>query len=464
MHYTPKEVGEVLSEFLPNPCGSILEPAVGAGDLLLPILAASDYSLQNIICLNTNAVAINQAKCKLPSNVRDRVTFINDDFLKWVQFDGANYQEAFDCIVMNPPFSGRAETAVNVPSVSYRTKVPIEWAFMQASMKLVRKGGRILAIVPASIACSPSYSDLRSIMMAQGAVRVVHELPHYTFAGVESKTYLLIWDKIKSRAHTLLMNHDLKNAETIKIPKVSLIAGERLDYSFHVSKKSLSDLRLVQTEMEWTPLGNIATLVRGQIPTPPQTVLHSTNGTKGIWVPPCRNHSPKYDSFPHAKAGDILVKRVSRNCLESFGVYNGPEVPLSDCVISIRPNRGGDRWGLVLALRAMLSSGHFTDNLIHGTGCSYINISELREFEVPIGITKRNRAMVKTYKTAINTNDKIELEKIEAKALRNIWGAKSPHKKMTAILSEYSIHPVLLQSLIPPLLLELSFISQIVAG
>jgi tRNA1(Val) A37 N6-methylase TrmN6 len=416
-HYTPKAIGEALSAFLPKSCSSILEPAVGAGDLLLPILEATNKPPKSIICLDIHLRAIEQAKRKLPVEFRNRTEFIVKNFLSWFKAEGDKYRGKIDCVVMNPPFAGRPEKGVSSVVDPSGNKIPIEWAFMEATMELLREGGRMLAVVPASIISSPSYGRMRMKILHHGTIRIVHELPHHTFQGVESKMYLLVWDKVKSRDKIVLMNHDLKTPEILKVSKAEILREGRFDFSFHSTKKTLCQMKRRNSELAWKPLSSIATLVRGKIQTPPSSVLHSTNCNSGDWTPPTRKHASKYKNMPSAKTGDILIKRVSRSCLDSFGVYNGRTAPLSDCVISIRPRKGVDRSALLFGLRTMFAEGRFNDILSRGTGCSYISILELREFEIPLNLFKKNPEMGKRYNAALKSKEISTLKKIENEAL-----------------------------------------------
>ena len=147
-HETPIELATAVSRHAPRHPKSILDPAVGTGVLLEPMLHRHKKTLDQVVCVDTDSAALLEASAKL-SEVFSPITLINEDFLGVCSADSLK----FDCIVMNPPFGGKMAALVKLALDGPRC-VPIEAAFVLKAVRLLQPGGRLLAIVPASLVSS----------------------------------------------------------------------------------------------------------------------------------------------------------------------------------------------------------------------------------------------------------------------------------------------------------------------
>ncbi len=291
LHATPPEIARALALHAPKSVTRILDPSVGDGSLLLPLLERVGNSRCDVTGVDIDAEAIRRAQACLEGQAVARPKLVRADFLKWARRTPGDRR--FDCVVANPPFAARRDEWVTVPLsppwVDVETDsalCPVEVAFVTACVDALEPGGRLLSIVPNSIVASSRCEWLRRRLLSQGSIRLVHELPRYTFRGVESRFYFLIFDKAKKAREIVLCNHDLHRPERLVMRRSRLGEQLRLDFSFHDS--STNYLRQLREErLGWQPLGEIASLHRGSERDPGRwpLVVHTSHYRSGFWRP-----------------------------------------------------------------------------------------------------------------------------------------------------------------------------------
>ena len=62
IYYTPFEVAQVIGKHLPNTVNSIIEPAVGCGLLLEPLMAKLKESKTHLTCVDVDGVALHETE------------------------------------------------------------------------------------------------------------------------------------------------------------------------------------------------------------------------------------------------------------------------------------------------------------------------------------------------------------------------------------------------------------------
>src|SRR5882724_8247490 len=260
-HYTPVEVAHALAKHAPRRMSSLLEPAVGTGLLLRPFERLCQESLKRIVCIDTDAEALQVVTLRF-ATAGKRFEAICADFLQWSAHESrAKSTDLFDCISMNPPFAGRRNSfvdldlAIEVTSTGAGSKkVPMEIAFMLRSIKLLKPGGRLLAVVPSSLVSSISTTWVRNYLMASGSVRYVHELPSFTFKRVEARVYLFVFEKSLDKRSVILSNHDLAHPLILKVSTSHLIRWPRFDYRFHDALRKYEAVMASSSHLEWRPV------------------------------------------------------------------------------------------------------------------------------------------------------------------------------------------------------------------
>jgi tRNA1(Val) A37 N6-methylase TrmN6 len=394
-HDTPWEVARELAKFAPKKLCALLDPAVGAGALLGPILRRADPKVR-LFCVDSDQVALREFKEQLPSEIPEP-TLVHADFLTWSE--AASGLPLFDCVAMNPPFSGRKQgmrpisVAREFPELPARNRmVPIEAAFVARAVRLLRNGGRLLAILPASIVMSENLQWLRDSLCCCGAIQYVHELPRRTFPNVESGMYLFVFEKGHRQRRIVLFNHDLEHPERMEIRVRNGEPTRRLDYGFHRAQNLLRRL-VAEQDLEWTQLGEIAGIVRGTAESPggASISVHSTDYHKGYWRRSHRHKKSKALLPERAiQPSDILIRRVGRECRLSCGPAVGLRgMQCSDCVLIVRPNCANDSEMIQFALRAVLALPWARPLVERGTGAAYISEQALVELLIPFKLCRR---------------------------------------------------------------------------
>ncbi len=126
---------------------------------------------------------------------------------QWVcDFLDGNKPRLFDCIVMNPPFAARQPAWKSLREIKELFAFeglpqvgPIEAGFVLGAIALLRPRGRLLAILPASLVSSPRLAWVRELMAETGTIRHVHELARFTFPEIESRIYIVVYEKVTRR-------------------------------------------------------------------------------------------------------------------------------------------------------------------------------------------------------------------------------------------------------------------------
>src|SRR5208283_2214078 len=148
-HETPREIAQLLARYAPKKLRSVLEPAAGSGVLALPFILRNTARV--IQLLDVDSGVINKLEASFGNN--PSVAIGKHDFLVWSSRHGGGYNRRFDCIVMNPPFAGKAadQVGIAVAGSAHPRKASLEAAFVYRAAHLLRAGGRLLAILPASV-------------------------------------------------------------------------------------------------------------------------------------------------------------------------------------------------------------------------------------------------------------------------------------------------------------------------
>lgn len=394
-HETPNDLAVSLARHAPRRIHSLLDPAVGTGNLIAPLLSRLKRNGAKVCCIDTDAEAIESVSTRFHKRLPPNTKLVQSDFLSWSLRPRT---QRFDCIVMNPPF-GATKTSLhqmvwNDPSCpgEFRTRhLPLEAAFVYRAIELLEKRGRLLAVLPCSLPTSDSLKWLREEMLSVGAVRFVHELPPRTFPGVESRMYLLVFDKGVKNSRIELLNHDLHEPERLSLV-LSEDSGPRLDFGYVNACKTIARLQEIGW-LKWSKLGDLADVIRGDIESPlgPTCAIHSTDFCDGFWKASQRHSREVVRSDARrVRRGDILMLRVGRNACRSAGKGIGLQgMSCSDCVLIVRPKKVGMSLRVLFALKAILSNTWARPLVERGTGATYIGSNNLLDLPIPMGVCDR---------------------------------------------------------------------------
>ncbi len=342
-----------------------------------------------LFCIDSDTRAISQAEDALCPLLPAGVSYVNADFLTWSQ----RASSIFDCVVMNPPFAaGKSHLRqVRLPHHLHGVAgggrfMPLEAAFVCRAIELLREGGRLLAVLPCSIVMSQSTQWLRDLFLEVGAVRFVHELPPRSFPNVESRMYLFVFDKGVRQRKIILFNHDLAAPERLDLWLTNDSRVERLDFGYHRAAERLERL-IHRKRFGWRALGDMVAVLRGDIDSPlgPACAVHTSDWSNGFWRRSDRHRSSTFRNRERTiRRGDLLVKRVGRNCHRTFGrplCLQG--IPCSDCVLIVRPRDSGMSTRLLFSLQTLFDLEWSTPLVERGTGASYISHESLLKLRIP---------------------------------------------------------------------------------
>lgn len=423
-HYTPCEIADVLARFAPEDIQILLEPSVGNGNLLDPFLKRE--KVRRIIAIDKDPNVIQDLHNKYGD--MGNFTLVNGDFLEWSK--PANSNMLFDCVVMNPPFMAKNKSLIKIAmkdeqiSFNNQTKhLPIEVVFVLRAIRLLKNGGTLLAIVPASIVNASKTSWLRGHLLSQGHVERVYELPRYTFKGIEAKTFLLVFVKGRKNDSTILAMYHNGNTQEKIVSREEIKADLRFDFSYFTAKLKFSKY-LKTTKLGWIPLGKITNTTRGKIPAPPtdDDVIHYTNFTNGFWTTP-RNHGKI--EFPIHLSDILIGKRVGRDCLSAYGLgINIKDAKFSDCLIIIQiQDKSIDNIALLFSLRTLFTMSEIHSLLKLGTGATYISELQLRKIFIPLELYTAEPGLFRKYQKAVRELDFEKMKQLENAAAVKITGS-----------------------------------------
>ena len=405
-HYTPDSVAEALARHAPRGMRTVLDPSVGTGTLLGPILRRSGMGRVRVTAIDIDGVAICTARDELGPIADRRSEFVRDDFLTWAA--GTGNRRRYDCVVMNPPFAARKERWVTVAAPvlgarGERKHLPLESAFVVTGLSLLKEGGRLLAILPSSVIASDGQERLRRAMLESGAIPYVHELPHRTFEGVESRFYLLVYVKGGTGIAIDLRNHDLTEPESLRVRKSQLSASARFDYGYNRARL-LHQKMCALAQYDWHPLSSLVEIVRGAVPSGEERrgTLDTHAFRNGTWYCPVVPRRKRVLCDPRLlQKADVVLKRVGRHCSQSCGrVRRGVGAPVSECLLMLRPRHHGTTLRLLFALRSVLGAQGMAPLVERGCGASYITEQDLRKLMVPWAAHVVFERLFRAYETA----------------------------------------------------------------
>lgn len=407
-HDTPDAVARALARWVRPDTERLLEPCVGTGALLRPAVQKLGSTVRAVVCVDTDADALRAVSEDFGAVLGRRLQVIEADFL------GAGtkkvLEHGFDCILMNPPFAAKPKDWRLHGQGAHRRRCSIEVGFVLEAIRLLSQGGRLLAVVPASIISGSRARWLRETLLERGTVRYVHELPAYTFPTVEASVYLLVVEKNARAGKIVICNHRLLRPDRVETTSSSLGRELRLDYGYQCASAWHRGVRAALEGADWKQLSSVAEISRGSVAawSAEDEVVHSTSFSQGFWWLSHRGDTG-------VEAPELLMTRVGRDCSGTVGVAIGrTRRAFTDCVIRIRP-QAIERYELLFAIRCLLAVGTETRLLERGTGAAYIAVDELRGLSVPVGLHRCYPRMFDRYVQHIRKRNDRQMRQIEAR-------------------------------------------------
>jgi tRNA1(Val) A37 N6-methylase TrmN6 len=422
---TPRSVAAALARHAPQRIERLLDPAAGHGALVEAVSAKMVASGGRAVCIDVDSSILAECKSRLRSLRAVTAEYLNVDFLKW-----RAERQRFDCVIMNPPFGAKKQHEVpldlmGLPSdCRARKEAPLEVAFVLKAIDLLERGGRLLAVLPSSVILGQSFVWLRRYLCDTGRIRCVHELPRFTFSEVESRIYLLVFDKEGRSTSVTLLNHDLRLPSSIRVMRSMLDPELRLDFGFCSSSASLRETMSRTPGLAWTKLGACATVFRGRGISPHrlQRSLHTTDYSAENWDFSKRSGAIAEDwSDRGLRLGDLLVKRVGRNCSRTLRLNRSLDhKQCSDCVLVVRPSKLATSVRLLLAARVLLESRVGPSLMERGSGASYITENAMQSLTIPLALSELDLSLYRRYRYAVARQNLGRVRAIEAEFRQRI--------------------------------------------
>lgn len=288
-----------------------------------------------------------------------------------------------DILISNPPFFSKkldfeclkilkASGLINFISDKNKT-VPAELIFLAQNLRILSEHSEIGIILPAGLISGERWKKLREHLFSRYKISNITQLPENSFKGTEAQTFIVNISK----------KTDSKSNKTVSLSHVSKKEGiiinlnqafERADYSYYERKKTdIYKLNLCTDD------------------------FHIFRGTTSYKILKERNydfiHTTKMPIFPkkinlinqpingdkNICKGDIILARVGRRCLGRVSYVSGGSLPISDCIIAIRPKNkriGSLIWSKISSKYAI----EYMKNTSLGVGAQYITHNLIREF------------------------------------------------------------------------------------
>ena len=207
-----------------------------------------------------------------------------------------------------------------------------------------------------------------------------------------------------NQSTVVLCNHDVGGTARIRLSKTILQEEGRFDYGFYKALRWHRGLRGTRPDLGWTALRNVTNIYRGSAKSPVNaTVLHTCDYHKGFWDTRRRSDQLQKDrSVCGIRRGDLLVKRVGRQCASSIGkVVGNVRTRCSDCVLIIRPIQVSRSTEILFSLRVLLASPTMAALTEKGTGATYLTASQLLNLSIPARLARRFPKTFCDYRRAI---------------------------------------------------------------
>ena len=189
--FTPMAVASVLSGMFEVPSGRVrvLDPGAGVGSLTAAVVeraaaekwrASLDVTAVEVDSglLEPLESTLDECRSVLPSLT---VRVASADFLEWGcgHLDNVlrkGEPERFDLAILNPPYAklgARSREAALLARVGIEAR-NLYAAFVTLSLRLLRPGGQLVAIIPRSFCNGPYFRAFRAELLKSAALRRIH--------------------------------------------------------------------------------------------------------------------------------------------------------------------------------------------------------------------------------------------------------------------------------------------------
>lgn len=286
-----------------------------------------------------------------------------------------------DLLVSNPPYFSKSldheckrilSHSGLLDCISARARyVPAELVFLAQNLRLLTLDGEIGIILPAGLISGEKWKGFREILFKEFYVSNVIQLPINSFKGTDAQTFILTISRIKKdKVYTVNVSHALceKNYDITVDEAIA-----RADFQYYESNNNLaisselmhSDFSIFRGQLSHKDLkSSVENFIHTtEMPSEPQSKYISYNPVSGL---------------VNANKGDILIARVGSRCLGRSVYIHSGSLPVSDCIIIIRPNNR--KIGSIIWEKVSSDIGvNFLKDTSLGVGAKYITHQSIKE-------------------------------------------------------------------------------------
>lgn len=421
-HDTPAAVATALAKHAPKRPRLILDPCVGSGSLIEPLVSRAASQKARMIGFDIDSQAVESTRSKFASRLGNLLHVEQADFVspKTMKIIRERWSTV-DCVLMNPPFAARTKfwRSIHVPSHDgggqLKKFAPIEGVFLLNAVSLLANHGRLLAVLPTSIISGVRCAWIRLELALLGSILHVHELPRRTFPNVESRIYLLVFERGRMRSKTVLCNHELSEPHRMVIDSGQLNPACRLDYNYHEARTWFEDLRTATPSLKWCLLSEVADIKRGDATSnsAKKRALHTTDKRDSFWQSKDYYVGSDTTSQLTVSHEEILMARVGRGCWNTAGFAIGPlPARFSDCVYRVHATTMHSS-ALLFAIRCLFGFPLMESIVARGTGASYVAKTDLGSIHIPLALSSRYPSIFASYIHAVKAQDDYAMRLLE---------------------------------------------------
>jgi type I restriction enzyme M protein len=286
-----------------------------------------------------------------------------------------------DLLVSNPPFFFKSidESIRTIlkksdlwDCISAKSKkVPAELVFLAQNIRLLNNQNELGIILPAGLVSGEKWVSLREHLFGEFNISKVIQLPTNSFKRTDAQTFIFIMNKTIPVRTEIELSHVLYD-KTISISRADAI--HRADYSFYNKTEINSDKLYISPQQFSIYRGNTT---HKQLLASAKYFIHTNQLPKE----PASLKLPNYTFGQSnlATTGDILLARVGRRCIGRVAVVERGTLPISDCVIVIRPKDDNARKKIWEKLKSE-SSKQILESMSLGVGAKYLTHSLIKDF------------------------------------------------------------------------------------
>ena len=210
-HYTPMWLADELSHLLPADINSVVDLSAGVGSLLEA--ACRRFGRLAVGAADLDSEAVRHLRKAHPDW---KVSYTNSLVPKSYRAsaDFRQLSGSYDAALLNPPFSYRGGSRINLVCNGSTYKVTPATAFVAHAMNWVRPGGTIVAIVPKNVMDIRTDASVWGGWRSELQIDRVRELGRHTFQSARTTAMVVVLKKSARR------RRGSRNLGAVSVPSV----------------------------------------------------------------------------------------------------------------------------------------------------------------------------------------------------------------------------------------------------